>query len=61
MGFGNGGWVAVVVVFRWLLSCSGVGQCGLLLLFLLLLPGHWRDEGKREKQSNLSSESGERK
>ena len=60
MGFGNGGWVAVVVVVRWLLSCSGAGQCGLLLLFLLL-PGHWRDEGKREKQSNLSSESGERK
>ena len=59
MGFGNGGWVAVVVVFRWLLSCSGAGQCGLLLLFLL--PRPWRDEGKREKQSNLSSESGERK
>ena len=59
MGFGGGGWVAVVVVVRWSLSCSDVGQCGLLLLFLL--PGHWRDERKREKQSNISSESGERK
>jgi len=56
MGVGGGGWVAVVVVVRWSLSCSGVGQCG-----FLLLPGHWRDERKREKQSNMSSESGERK
>ena len=56
MGFGGGGWVVVVVVVvRRSLSCSGAGQCG------LLLPGHWRDERKREKQSNMSSESGERK